>query len=145
MSENKQGRPKKVIDKQVFENACTHFCTRAEISSLFGCSHQTIRRWCKDTYGATFEEVSQRFQTVGKERLRTAGYLLAMKNPSVHIFYAKNYLGMTDTPQPIETGEKTAELSAAINAAARAMSQTDLSSLITIPHMEEIDNEHPKE
>lgn len=92
----KGGRPRATIDKNVFEALCSVFCTRDDIARYFGYSYQTVSRWCKDTYGKSFTEVSEKFSTFGVCSLRQAGFRLAKKNPAVHIFYAKNYLGMSD-------------------------------------------------
>ena len=92
----KMGRPKKNIDKKVFENLCAIQCTLEEVCAMFDVTDKTLNAWCKETYGTTFSEVFKVKRELGKISLRRSGFQLAQKNPAVHIFYAKNHLGMTD-------------------------------------------------
>ena len=91
------GRPRKEIDKTNFEKLCGLFCTLDEIAGFFDCSEDTIERWCKREYEQSFAEISAKKRGLGKISLRRAGLELAKKNAAVHIFYCKNYLGMTDS------------------------------------------------
>lgn len=91
------GRPRKDIDKSNFEKLCGLFCTLDEIAGFFDCSEDTIERWCKREYEQSFAEISAKKRGLGKISLRRAGLELAKKNAAVHIFYCKNYLGMTDS------------------------------------------------
>ena len=93
---NPNGRPPKKIDQKQFENLCGIQCTEEEIASFFECHIDTLNRWCKNTYGMTFTEIYKEKRGIGKISLRRAGFKMAQSNPSVHIFYAKNHLGMTD-------------------------------------------------
>ena len=95
------GRPRIEIDQEEFEALLSIQCTQEEIAAFFThklgrCSVDTIERWCKRTYKESFAEVSAKKRAAGKISLRRAGWKLAMRNPSVHIFYCKNFLGMTD-------------------------------------------------
>ena len=95
------GRPRIEIDQQDFESLLAIQCTLEEVTAFFEhklgkCSADTIERWCKRTYKQSFAEISAKKKSIGKISLRRAGWQLAKKNPSVHIFYCKNYLGMTD-------------------------------------------------
>lgn len=90
------GRPRKDIDKSNFEKLCGLFCTLDEIAGFFDCSEDTIERWCKREYKQSFAEISAKKRGLGKISLRRSGLELAKKNAAVHIFYCKNYLGMTD-------------------------------------------------
>lgn len=95
-------RPRKKINEKDFESLLAMQCTLEEVTAFFdhklnGCSEDTIERWCKRTYKQSFAEVSSKKRELGKISLRRAGFELAKKNPTVHIFYAKNYLGMTDS------------------------------------------------
>ena len=95
------GRPRIEIDQQDFESLLAIQCTLEEVAAFFQhklgkCSEDTIERWCKRTYKESFAEVSAKKRAIGKISLRRAGWQLAQKNPAVHIFYCKNYLGMTD-------------------------------------------------
>lgn len=95
-------RPRKEIDKKDFESLLAIQCTQEEIKAFIEAktgekiSIDTIERWCKRTYKKSFAEISAEKRAVGKIGLRRAGFELAKKNPAVHIFYCKNYLGMTD-------------------------------------------------
>ena len=95
------GRPKVQIDQQEFESLLAIQCTLDEVVAFFehklgSCSKSTIERWCKRTYKENFDTISAKKKSIGKISLRRAGWQLAQKNPAVHIFYCKNYLGMTD-------------------------------------------------
>ena len=95
------GRPRIEIDQQDFESLLAIQCTLEEVTAFFEhklgkCSADTIERWCKRTYKQSFAEISAKKKSIGKISLRRAGWQLAQKNPAVHIFYCKNYLGMTD-------------------------------------------------
>lgn len=95
-------RPRKEIDKKDFESLLAIQCTQEEIKAFIEAktgekiSIDTIERWCKRTYKKSFAEISDEKKAIGKIGLRRAGFELAKKNPAVHIFYCKNYLGMTD-------------------------------------------------
>ena len=93
---NKGGRPKANIDKKTFEGACSVQCTKEEMCAIFDVTDKTLERWCKETYGKGFSEIFKIKRELGKVSLRRAGFKLAQKNPAVHIFYAKNHLGMSD-------------------------------------------------
>lgn len=95
-------RPRKEIDQKDFESLLAIQCTQEEIKAFIEAktgktmSIDTIERWCKRTYKKSFAEISAEKRAIGKIGLRRAGFELAKKNPAVHIFYCKNYLGMTD-------------------------------------------------
>ena len=93
----KMGRPRKVINQETFEGLCAIQCTIAEVCAVLNVDETTLEKWCKETYdGKTFSKVFAEKREVGKVSLRRSGFKLAKTNPSVHIFYAKNHLGMTD-------------------------------------------------
>lgn len=97
------GRPKKEIDKKSFESLCGIQCTQEEVCQFFDITDKTLNRWCRSTYGKTFSEVFAQKRGLGRISLRRAGFNMAQKNPAVHIFYAKNFLGMTDKQEQIIT------------------------------------------
>ena len=99
------GRPKKEIDKKIFENICGLQCTLEEIAGVFDCSVDTIERWCKREYGETFAEVYKKHSAKGKTSLRRIQFKLAEKSAAMAIFLGKNYLGQKDNI--IETDEQT--------------------------------------
>lgn len=92
----KTGRPKKEIDKKDFEKLCALQCTKEDIADWFEVSEDTIDRFCKREYKASFAVVFKQKRAKGKVSLRKSGFDMARTNPTVHIFYAKNFLQMTD-------------------------------------------------
>lgn len=98
-----RGRPKKEIDVKTFESLCGIQCTEEEICQFFDVTDKTLNSWCRRTYGHNFSEVFAQKRGIGKISLRRAGFKMAQKNPTVHIFYAKNFLGMTDKQEQIIT------------------------------------------
>jgi hypothetical protein len=90
------GRPRKEIPQDAFEKLCGLQCTQSEICSFFDVTDKTLNAWCKRTYKKSFSDIYAEKREIGKISLRRAGWKLAQKNPSVHIFYAKNFLGMRD-------------------------------------------------
>ena len=99
------GRPRKEIDKKIFENLCGLQCTLEEIAGVFDCSPDTIERWCKREYKATFAETYKKHSAKGKTSLRRIQFKLAEKSAAMAIFLGKNYLGQKDNI--IETDEQT--------------------------------------
>lgn len=96
-------RPRKPIDKKAFESLCGIQCTQEEICQFFDVTDKTLNAWCKRTYSKGFSEVFAQKRGIGRISLRRSGFELAKKNPTVHIFYAKNFLGMTDKQEQIIT------------------------------------------
>ena len=82
----KMGRPRKEIDKDMFERFCGIFCTEEEIAGFFKCEKSTIERWCKRTYGKTFADVYKIYTANGKMSLRRMQFKLAEKSPAMAIF-----------------------------------------------------------
>ena len=101
------GRPKKDIDKKMFENLCGIQCTKAEICACFELTDKTLENWCKRTYGAGFSEVFQQKRGIGKISLRRYQFEMAKKTPSMAIWLGKQYLGQSDNPQRGEGEEDT--------------------------------------
>lgn len=99
------GRPRKEIDKKIFENLCGLQCTLEEIAGVFDCSPDTIERWCKREYKETFAEVYKKHSAKGKTSLRRIQFKLAEKSAAMAIFLGRNYLGQKNND--IETDEQT--------------------------------------
>ena len=74
------GRPKKEIDKKIFENLCGLQCT-------------------------LFAEVYKKHSAKGKTSLRRIQFKLAEKSAAMAIFLGRNYLGQKNND--IETDEQT--------------------------------------
>ena len=90
-------RPKIIIDKSQFEKLCGLQCTEEEIAGFFGCSTDTVERWCKRTYRQRFSAVYAEKRGLGKISLRRAQFRLAEKSAAMAIFLGKNYLGQHDS------------------------------------------------
>lgn len=90
------GRPKKQIDRTNFEKLCGMQCTLREIAGFFDCSEDTIERWCRREYGATFAETFKNYSAVGLISLRRNQFKLAEKSAAMAIFLGKQYLGQMD-------------------------------------------------
>ena len=84
------------IDKLTFENLCAIFCTEQEICGVLGYSHDTINRWCKDTYNLTFEEAWKMKSASGKVSIRRYQFQQAKTNPTMAIWLGKQILGQSD-------------------------------------------------
>ena len=124
----------KQVAQETFERLCQIQCTTDEICSVLGLERKALARWAKRTYGKALELVMADFQADGKSSFRRLGLRLAEQgSASVWIFLAKNWLGMSDNPAPMASGEESKELAQAINSASKALSKMDLSSLAMIP------------
>ena len=95
-------RPRKEIDPEQFEKLCALQCTLQEIANWFGCSMDTIERWCLRTYEDEFgnpmgfAEAYKNYSVDGKISLRRFQYKMAEKNPSMAIWLGKQWLGQRD-------------------------------------------------
>lgn len=89
-------RPRIEIDKGQFEKLCAIQCTLPEFASYFGCSDDTIERWCKKTYKQGFAEVFKEKRGIGFISLRRTQYAMAETNPTMAIWLGKQWLGQTD-------------------------------------------------
>ncbi len=89
-------RPQINIDRKIFENACELQCTQAEIARLFGCSIDTIERWCKRVYNESFAESYNKLAEGGKMSLRRNQMKLSETNATMAIWLGKQWLGQTD-------------------------------------------------
>ena len=122
------------FDKKTFENLLKIQCTLKEIASVAGCSRPTLQKWVKENYdGKWFEDVANEFRDMGKASFRRMGFKLAERNPAVWIFLAKNYLGMSDTPVPQDTGEEKKEFEGAIKQGLKAIKDMGAENLAKFP------------
>ena len=105
-TKGKGGRPKKYIDKQLFEQLCGLQCTLEEMEAFFNCDHKTIARWCRETYeGKRFSQVFREKRQIGKISLRRKQMRLAERSAAMAIFLGKNYLGQKDEPEEAASAE----------------------------------------
>lgn len=89
-------RPRKEIDKKLFENLCGIQCNEREICDVLEVSDKTLSAWCKRTYGDSFSDVRDKKQVKGKIALRRYQLELAKKNATMAIWLGKQWLGQTD-------------------------------------------------
>lgn len=89
-------RPSIEIDQKQFEKLCQMQSTLQEIAGFFECSHDTIERWCKKTYGENFRQVFDKFRSGGLISLRRGQFKLAEKSATMSIWLGKQYLGQKD-------------------------------------------------
>ena len=89
-------RPKKEIDKKLFENLCKLQCTKIEICDTIEVSDKTLDRWCNEVYEKSFSEVFKQKRTGGTISLRRSQFKLAEKNATMAIWLGKQYLGQKD-------------------------------------------------
>lgn len=95
-------RPRKEIDSEQFEKLCALQCTLKEIAGWFGCSEDTIERWCLREYQdengqpMSFADVYKNFSVDGKISLRRFQFKMAERNPSMAIWLGKQWLGQRD-------------------------------------------------
>jgi len=84
------------IDKEQFEDLLELQCTKEDVAGFFHCSHDTIERWCRKTYGDTFTHVYDDFRSIGRVSLRRTQFAMAQTNAQMAIHLGKQYLGQTD-------------------------------------------------
>lgn len=95
-------RPRKEIDSEQFEKLCALQCTLQEIANWFGCSEDTIERWCMRTYKdendqpMSFADAYKNYSVDGKISLRRFQFKMAERNPSMAIWLGKQWLGQRD-------------------------------------------------
>ena len=90
------GRPKKIINREQFEKLCALQCTQEEICGVLGVNSDTLNKFCKKEYKATFSEVFKEKRQRGKMSLRRSQFKLAEKNATMAIWLGKQYLDQRD-------------------------------------------------
>lgn len=101
----RMGRPKIEIDPVQFEKLCAIQCTKEEVASWFGCSEDTIEKFCARQYKETFTAVYKRHSGKGKVSLRRNQFKLAETNVTMAIWLGKQYLGQTEQIETHNTFE----------------------------------------
>lgn len=89
-------RPRIEIDQKQFEQLCSIQCTKEEIAGFFGCSEDTIERWCRREYKDCFAVVFKQKRGLGKISLRRSQFRMAETNPTMAIWLGKQFLGQTE-------------------------------------------------
>ena len=104
------GRPKKEFDAKSFVDLVGLGCDQAEICWFFRdekgkpANVDTLTRWCKRTFGVTFQEFYRKNGAMAmKIRLRRNQLKLSEKSAAMAIFLGKNYLGQTDRYEQVVT------------------------------------------
>lgn len=93
-------RPKIDISKSDFEKLCAIWCTLRECAGYFGCSEDTIERWCKRTYKLGFADIYEQKAATGTVSIRRKQFELAQKgNVALLIWLGKQKLGQRDQPE----------------------------------------------
>jgi hypothetical protein len=108
-------RPKKEIDDSQFRKLCGMQCTLGEISGFFDCSEDTVERWCKRNYGASFADTYKKYSASGKISLRRTQFRLAEKSAAMAIWLGKQYLGQRDEDVRAMTDQNNGILEAIYN------------------------------
>lgn len=99
-------RPKKHIDKAIFEKLCGLHCTKPEIQAWFDVSDKTVDRWVRETYGEqySFSEIYKQKRVSGNVSIRRKQHEVAMSgNVSMLIWLGKQYLGQSDKQEQTVT------------------------------------------
>lgn len=102
MQKKTRGRPKKEINKKEFENLCAIQCTKPEICAVLEVTDKTLDRWVHENYfdengnPLKFCEVFQQKRGKGKVSVRRSQFLMAQKNPTMSIWWGKQYMGQSD-------------------------------------------------
>ena len=125
----------------VFEQLCGLLCSEREIAAFLDVSPVTLRAWVKARYEMPYTKAAEMFKDKGRVALRQNLFNLSKKNPAAAIFLAKNHLGMSDNPQPVDTGEKRREFESAIKIGAKALAGMDLSNVMDVPPRKHIAQE----
>lgn len=92
------GAPRTEITERIFTGLCEIWATKSEIAHVFGCSEDTVERWCKRELGCSFADAYKIRAVRGKISLRRTQLKLSEKSPSMAIWLGKQYLGQTDKP-----------------------------------------------
>ena len=93
---NNGGRPKKPIDWKEAEKLCALQCSEVEIADWFHVSVDTLARRLKDEKQQSFKEFFELHRVQGKIALRRNMFKMSERHPTMAIFLAKNWLGMSD-------------------------------------------------
>ncbi len=111
----KIGRPRKEIDKELFEKLCELQCTEVEICGIFDVCEDTLNSWCKENYDMTFSDTFKKKSAKGKMSLRRLQYRIADNgNATMAIWLGKQWLGQTDKFDGILNYESTPQVNVKI-------------------------------
>lgn len=104
---NPNGRPKKEINWQVFEDLCSIQCTHEELESILRVDRCTLYDRAKEKYEEDdFSTIYKRFSSNGKSSLRRDQLKLAKKNAAMAIWLGKQYLDQKDNVEETKVPEE---------------------------------------
>lgn len=104
---NPNGRPKKEINWQVFEDLCSIQCTHEELESILRVDRGTLYERAKEKYEEDdFSTIYKRFSSNGKSSLRRDQFKLAKKNAAMCIWLGKQYLDQKDHVEENKVAEE---------------------------------------
>lgn len=106
---NPDGRPKKDIDWNLFEQLCGIKCTQSEIASMLKINVDTLCDRSREHYGEDYSEIYKRYSESGNCSLRRNQLILSKKNATMAIFLGKQWLGQRD-PEPLQNHDKEIKL-----------------------------------
>lgn len=89
-------RPRKEIDRELFEKLCEIHCTQEEIAGFFNCHTETIANWCLREYEEPYFEIYKRTSANGKISLRRRLFSRANESDKVLLFACQHILGMKE-------------------------------------------------
>ena len=102
----KTGRPKKEFDTKLFVDLIGLGCGADEICWVFRdesgkpANIDTLSRWCKRTFGKTFQEFRVENGAISlKIKLRQNQLKLSERSAAMAIFLGKNYLGQRNNKE----------------------------------------------
>lgn len=96
------GRPRKEIDGRQVERLAAIGCTVEEISSVLGCSKDTLER--------RFAAFIEKGRSEMKKSLRRSQIQLSKKNPAMAIWLGKQYLGQREPKIEIDVNKLDADI-----------------------------------
>lgn len=100
------GRPVVEFDKKLFSDLVGLGCSEEEICWVFRDENtgkvanvDTLSRWCKRTYGLSFQEYTRKNKLMlMKTQLRKNQLQLSKKSAAMAIWLGKQYLGQSEQP-----------------------------------------------
>lgn len=122
----KTGRPPKEFNKRLFLDLIGIGCEAEEICWVFRDENEkpanidTLSRWCKRTFGMTFQEFRVKNGRINlKIQLRKNQLKLSETSASMAIYLGKVYLGQNDKPVESAAGSDPEQPDDALTAALR--------------------------
>ena len=84
ITKKKMGRPKKIVDWEIFANMCRIHMSEEMIAASFGMTVDTLCLKCKEEFdGMTFQEIAKYYRAHGKRPVFEHAFKRAMKSDKV--------------------------------------------------------------